>query len=93
LKLFAEAGRLTVESGSREGAADGSQTLDCEYGGEPLRLAFNPMYVAEALAIVDTPVTVFSVDEEGVRVLLTGEDADGEEKEFRQLLRTLRWDQ
>ncbi|GIG65241.1 DNA polymerase III subunit beta [Phytomonospora endophytica] len=92
LRLFAEGDHLTVESGSHGGAADGSQTLGCEYGGELLRLAFNPLYVADALATVDTPTTVFAIDAEGIRVLLTGEDAEGGEVEFRQLLRTLRWE-
>ena len=90
LRLHAEAGRLTVESGTRGGAADGSQTLNCDYDGKLMRLAFTPLYVAEALAAVDAPVTVFSVDGDGVRVLLTGEDGEG--GEFRQLLRTLRWE-
>lgn len=94
LRLLAEDGHLTVESGARGGAADGSQTLGCEYDGSLLRLAFNPVYVADALAAVDAPVTVFSVDGDGVRVLLTGEDTEGgEPEEFRQLLRTMRWDE
>ena len=93
LRLHAEHGRLTVESGTPGGAADGSQTMACEYEGELLRLAFTPAYVADALAVVDAPVTVFSVDVDGVRVLLTGEDTEGREAEgFRQLLRTLRWE-
>ncbi|MEV0649849.1 DNA polymerase III subunit beta [Phytomonospora sp. NPDC050363] len=77
LRLIAQDGRLTVESGSPEGTADGTETIACEYEGEPLRLAFNPVYIAEALAAVDAPVTVFSVDAAGQRVLVTGERDGG----------------
>nr|MBA3489705.1 DNA polymerase III subunit beta [Longispora sp. (in: high G+C Gram-positive bacteria)] len=55
---FSEDG-LVIEAGGTEDAR-ASEALDCEYTGDPMTIAFNPQFLLDGLAVLDSPIAVLS---------------------------------
>jgi DNA polymerase-3 subunit beta len=55
---FAE-GEVVVEAGSSEDAR-ASEAMECEFTGEPLTVAFNPVYLLDGLSVLDAPMVLVS---------------------------------
>ena len=95
LRLSFDADGLVVEAGGAEDAK-ASEGLDCEYSGEPMKVAFNPQYLTDGLSAISAPVAIFSFTDPSRPVVLTGgkasEDDDSDHSGYRYMLQPLRFD-
>jgi DNA polymerase-3 subunit beta len=95
LRLSFDNDGLVVEAGGAEDAK-ASEGLDCEYAGDPMKVAFNPQYLLDGLSAISAPVAMFSFTEPGKPVVLTGakasEDDAGDFSGYRYMLQPLRFD-
>ncbi|MFD0557584.1 DNA polymerase-3 subunit beta [Stackebrandtia endophytica] len=95
LRLSFDSDGLVVEAGGAEDAK-ASEALDCEYSGDPMKVAFNPQYLLDGLSAISAPGAVFSFTEPGKPVVLTGAKiTDEDESDFtgyRYMLQPLRFD-
>ena len=86
---------LVVEAGGAEDAK-ASEALECEYNGEPMKVAFNPQYLLDGLSAIAAPAAIFSFTEPGKPVVLTGgvlsEDDEADYTGYRYMLQPLRFD-
>lgn len=95
LRLSIDSDGLVVEAGAAEDAK-ASEGLDCEYSGEPMKIAFNPQYLVDGLSAISAPTAVFSFTDPGKPVILTGDKAAGDDSPsftgYRYMLMPLRFD-
>ncbi|HIV57801.1 MAG TPA: DNA polymerase III subunit beta [Candidatus Stackebrandtia faecavium] len=94
LRLTFDSDGLVVEAGGAE-EAKASEALECDYDGEPVKIAFNPQYLVEGLAAIAAPVARFSMTEPGKPVVLNGEAGEGDDSDFsgyQYMLQPLRFD-
>lgn len=97
IRLSFDEDGLVVEAGGAEDAK-ASEAMDCTFEGEPGKIAFNPSYLLDGLAVVDAPVTAFKMNELGKPVVMTGEAAPEDEESdtnhdgYLYMLQPLRWD-
>jgi len=95
LRLSFDSDGLVVEAGGAEDAK-ASEALDCEYSGDPMKVAFNPQYLLDGLSAISAPGAVFSFTEPGKPVVLTGAKIIDEDESdytgYRYMLQPLRFD-
>ncbi|GAA4913427.1 DNA polymerase-3 subunit beta [Stackebrandtia albiflava] len=95
LRLSFDSDGLVVEAGGAEDAK-ASEGLDCQYDGEPMKVAFNPQYLLDGLSAISAPQAVFSFTQPGKPVVLTGgrlsEDDTNDYGGYRYMLQPLRFD-
>ena len=95
LRLSFDSDGLVVEAGGAEDAK-ASEALDCEYSGDPMKVAFNPQYLLDGLSAISAPGAVFSFTEPGKPVVLTGAKIIDEDENdytgYRYMLQPLRFD-
>lgn len=95
LRLSFDSDGLVVEAGGAEDAK-ASEALDCEYSGDPMKIAFNPQYLLDGLSAISAPGAVFSFTEPGKPVVLTGAKITDEDESdytgYRYMLQPLRFD-
>lgn len=95
LRLTFDSDGLVVEAGGAEDAK-ASEALECEYNGEPMKVAFNPQYLLDGLSAIAAPAAIFSFTEPGKPVVLTGgvlsEDDEADYTGYRYMLQPLRFD-
>lgn len=95
LRLTFDVDGLVVEAGGAEDAK-ASEALDCQYSGEPMKVAFNPQYLLDGLSAISAPGAVFSFTEPGKPVVLTGsvisDDDETDYSGYRYMLQPLRFD-
>jgi DNA polymerase-3 subunit beta len=66
---------LTVEAGSSEDAR-ASESLDAEYEGEEMTIAFNPQFLLDGLSAINAETAVLSFTAPTKPAVLTGQPAD-----------------
>lgn len=95
LRLNVDGDGLVVEAGGAEDAT-ASEAMDCEYSGDPMKVAFNPQYLLDGLSAISAPVAVFSFTAPGKPVTLKGDkvsaEDDGDFSGYTHLLQPLRYD-
>jgi DNA polymerase-3 subunit beta len=72
---FSEDG-LVVEAGGSEDAR-ASEAMECEYTGEPMTIAFNPQYLLDGLAALDSPTAVLSFTDPKKPAIIAASTEDG----------------
>jgi DNA polymerase III subunit beta len=89
VRLSFSSGQLMLEAGTGD-EAQAEEYLEAEFSGDDLSIAFNPQYLLDGLAAIDSDTVRISFTEPGKPALLTGKpDPDGE-PEFRYLLMPIR---
>lgn len=68
---------LVVEAGGAEDAR-ASEAMDATYTGGPLTIGFNPQYLLDGLAAVNTPTAHFAFVDNFKPAVITGAGPDGE---------------
>jgi DNA polymerase-3 subunit beta len=96
VRLGFSADGLVLEAGGADDA-QASERLECGWeGGEPLQIAFNPAYLLDGLAAVDSETTTLSFTGPTRPAVLTGKrdgDAGGDlaaTADYRYLLMPVR---
>jgi len=74
LRLQFEAGEVQLRAGTGEDA-QASEALECTTEGDALEIAFNPTYLLDGLAAVDSATTLFNFTASTKPAVLTGESA------------------
>ncbi len=89
VRLSFSPGQLMLEAGTGD-EAQAEEFLEAEFSGDDLSIAFNPQYLLDGLAAIDSDTVRISFTESGKPALMTGKpDPDGE-PEFRYLLMPIR---
>jgi DNA polymerase III subunit beta len=89
VRLSFSPGQLMLEAGTGD-EAQAEEFLEADFSGDDLSIAFNPQYLLDGLAAIDSDAVRISFTEPGKPALLTGKpDPDGE-PEFRYLLMPIR---
>ncbi len=89
VRLSFSSGQLMLEAGTGD-EAQAEEFLEADFSGDDLSIAFNPQYLLDGLAVIDSDTVRISFTEAGKPALLTGKpDSDGE-PEFRYLLMPIR---
>ena len=89
VRLSFSPGQLMLEAGTGD-EAQAEEFLEADFSGDDLSIAFNPQYLLDGLAAMDSDTVRISFTEAGKPALLTGKpDSDGE-PEFRYLLMPIR---
>jgi DNA polymerase III subunit beta len=89
VRLSFSAGQLMLEAGTGD-EAQAEEVIDADFSGDDLSIAFNPQYLLDGLAAIDSDTVRISFTEAGKPALLTGkQDPDGN-PEFRYLLMPVR---
>jgi DNA polymerase-3 subunit beta len=91
VRLGFSADGLVLEAGGADDA-QASERLECGWeGGEPLQIAFNPAYLLDGLAAVDSDATTLSFTGPTRPAVLTGKrDGDAALADYRYLLMPVR---
>ena len=91
LRLQFEAGEVQLRAGTGEDA-QASEALECTTEGDALEIAFNPTYLLDGLAAVDSTTTLFSFTASTKPAVLTGESAKRSAalEDYRYLLMPVR---
>ncbi|GHG54622.1 DNA polymerase III subunit beta [Sinomonas cellulolyticus] len=84
-------GLVTLDAGTGEDA-QASEELEAQLTGEPITVAFNPHYLIEGLAVIETPFVRFSFTSAPKPAMITAQrELDGEdEDDYRYLVMPVR---
>jgi DNA polymerase-3 subunit beta len=89
VRLAFSPGQLVLEAGTGD-EAQAVDVLEASFEGEDLSIAFNPQYLLDGLAAIDSDTARISFTEPGRPALITGKpDPDGE-PDYRYLLMPIR---
>ena len=66
------------------------ETLEASYEGDDLSVAFNPQYLLDGLAAIDSDMARISFTEPGKPALITGKPAPDGQPDYRYLLMPIR---
>jgi DNA polymerase-3 subunit beta len=89
VRLSFSTGQLMLEAGTGD-EAQAEEFIEADFSGDDLSIAFNPQYLLDGLAAIDSDTVRISFTESGKPALLTGKpDPDGN-TEFRYLLMPIR---
>ncbi len=89
VRLAFSAGQLMLEAGTGD-EAQAEETIEADFSGEDLSIAFNPQYLLDGLTAIDSDVVRISFTEPGKPALLTGKPGPDGNPEFRYLLMPIR---
>jgi len=89
VRLAFSAGQLLLEAGTGD-EAQAEEVVDAEFSGDDLSIAFNPQYLLDGLAAIDSDTVRISFTEPGKPALLTGKPGPDGNPEFRYLLMPIR---
>jgi DNA polymerase III subunit beta len=89
VRLAFTPGQLVLEAGAGD-EAQAEEVLEASYEGEELSIAFNPQYLLDGLAAIDSDTARFSFTEPGKPALITGKPANDGEPDYRYLLMPIR---
>lgn len=81
--------QLTLEAGTGD-EAQAYETIEAGFDGEDLTIAFNPQYLLDGLAAIDSDTTRIAFTEPGKPALLTGKPTDDGNPDYRYLLMPFR---
>ena len=89
VRLAFSAGQLVLEAGTGD-EAQAEEVIEAEFSGDDLSIAFNPQYLLDGLAAIDSDTVRISFTEPGKPALLTGKPGPDGNPEFRYLLMPIR---
>jgi DNA polymerase-3 subunit beta len=73
---FSEDGVVVEAGGSQD--AQASEAMECDYEGEPMPVAFNPAYLLDGLAALNSPTAMLSMTDPRKPAVLAPAGDDGE---------------
>jgi DNA polymerase III subunit beta len=89
VRLTFSSGQLTLEAGTGD-EAQADEVIEAGFEGDDLAIAFNPTYLLDGLAAIDSDTVRFAFTEPGKPALLTGKPAVAEIQDYRYLLMPIR---
>ncbi|MBO0835804.1 MAG: DNA polymerase III subunit beta, partial [Actinobacteria bacterium] len=89
VRLAFSSGQLVLEAGTGD-EAQAEETIEADFTGSDLSIAFNPQYLLDGLAAIDSDTVRISFTEAGKPALLTGKPGPDGTPEFRYLLMPIR---
>jgi DNA polymerase III subunit beta len=89
VRLSFSEGQLTLEAGTGD-EAQAEEVIEADFSGDDLSIAFNPQYLLDGLAAIDSDTVRISFTEPGKPALLTGKPGPDGAPEFRYLLMPIR---
>lgn len=89
VRLAFSAGQLMLEAGTGD-EAQAEEVIEADFSGDDLSIAFNPQYLLDGLAAIDSDTVRISFTEPGKPALLTGKPGPDANPEFRYLLMPIR---
>jgi DNA polymerase-3 subunit beta len=89
VRLAFSAGQLMLEAGSGD-EAQAEEIIEAEFSGDDLSIAFNPQYLLDGLAVIDSDTVRITFTESSKPALLTGKPGPDGNPEFRYLLMPIR---
>jgi len=89
VRLAFTPGQLVLEAGTGD-EAQAVEILEASYEGDDLSIAFNPQYLLDGLAAIDSDTARISFTEPGKPALITGKPAPDGKPDYRYLLMPIR---
>jgi DNA polymerase-3 subunit beta len=89
VRLAFTAGELVLEAGTGD-EAQAVEILEASYEGDDLSVAFNPQYLLDGLAAIDSDMARISFTEPGKPALITGKPSPDGQPDYRYLLMPIR---
>jgi DNA polymerase III subunit beta len=89
VRLAFSEGHLVLEAGSGD-EAQAEDVIEAKFDGDDMLIAFNPAYLLDGLAAIDSDVVRFAFTEPGKPALLTGKPAPDGSTDYRYLLMPFR---
>jgi len=89
VRLAFSPGQLVLEAGTGD-EAQAEEVVEADFSGDDLSIAFNPQYLLDGLAAIDSDTVRISFTEPGKPALLTGKPGPDGTPEFRYLLMPIR---
>ena len=89
VRLSFSSGQLVLEAGTGD-EAQAEEVIEADFSGDDLSIAFNPQYLLDGLAAIDSDTVRISFTEPGKPALLTGKPSPDGNPEFRYLLMPIR---
>ena len=89
VRLAFTSGELVLEAGTGD-EAQAVETLEASYEGDDLSVAFNPQYLLDGLAAIDSDMARISFTAPGKPALITGKPAPDGQPDYRYLLMPIR---
>ena len=89
VRLSFSPGQLMLEAGTGD-EAQAEEIIEADFSGDDLSIAFNPQYLLDGLAALDSDTVRIAFTEPGKPALITGKPASDGNPEFRYLLMPIR---
>lgn len=89
VKLTFTSGQVTLEAGTGD-EAQADEAIEASFDGDDLTIAFNPQYLLDGLAAIDSDTTRIAFTEPGKPALLTGKPGPDGTPDYRYLLMPFR---
>jgi DNA polymerase-3 subunit beta len=89
VRLAFTPGELVLEAGTGD-EAQAVEILEASYEGDDLSVAFNPQYLLDGLAAIDSDMARISFTEPGKPALITGKPSPDGQPDYRYLLMPIR---
>jgi DNA polymerase-3 subunit beta len=89
VRLTFSTGQLVLEAGTGD-EAQAQEVLEASFDGEDLSIAFNPQYLLDGLAAIDSDTARISFTEAGKPALITGKPGPDGVTDYRYLLMPIR---
>ncbi|HXP19663.1 MAG TPA: DNA polymerase III subunit beta [Streptosporangiaceae bacterium] len=89
VRLTFSSGQLTLEAGTGD-EAQADEVIEAGFDGDELSIAFNPQYLLDGLAALDSDTARIAFTEPGKPALLTGKPGPDGSQDYRYLLMPIR---
>jgi DNA polymerase-3 subunit beta len=89
VRLTFSSGQLALEAGAGD-EAQADEVMEAGFEGEDLAIAFNPQYLLDGLAAIDSDTARIAFTEAGKPALLTGKPGPDGSPDYRYLLMPIR---
>ena len=89
VRLSFSSGQLMLEAGTGD-EAQAQEILEASFEGDDLSIAFNPQYLLDGLAAIDSDIARISFTEAGKPALITGKPGPDGAADYRYLLMPIR---
>jgi DNA polymerase-3 subunit beta len=89
VRLAFSAGQLLLEAGTGD-EAQAQEVLEASFDGDDLSIAFNPQYLLDGLAAIESDIARISFTEPGKPALITGKPGPDGVTDYRYLLMPIR---
>ncbi len=89
VRLSFSTGQLVLEAGTGD-EAQAQEVLETSFDGDDLSIAFNPQYLLDGLAAIESDTARISFTEAGKPALLTGKPGPDGQPDYRYLLMPIR---